>query len=110
MSPERRRHPRVRVDVAVQITAEDRAISGHLHDLSVDATLLEAPQAWPVGTAVRLAFELPDGGGSLDLAGTVIRVAEGEGQGQAMAVLFADLPPAAATRIDLFMGRRGGLG
>jgi hypothetical protein len=48
---------------------------------------------------------LPDDDVELRLTGQVIRLAEDAGQPQ-MAVLFSDLPPTAATRIDLFLARQ----
>jgi hypothetical protein len=73
----------------------------------VDAVLVEGERSWPVGTTVELSFTLPGPRAVLGLHGTVIREAEGEAAGRLMAVLFSDLPPAAATAIDLFMDAQG---
>jgi hypothetical protein len=108
---ERRRHPRVEVNVVVHVTAGDDVAGGRMHDISVDAVLLEAPRSWPVGTTVGLGFTLPGMQAPVSLSGTVIReTAEADGGARLMAVLFTDLPPATATAIDLFMAGQGNQG
>ena len=105
MSSERRRHPRIEVDAPVRVLSSGAVIAGRLRDLSVDATLVEAPLVWPIGSEVTLELTLPDDDVELRLSGQVIRLGEDAGQPQ-MAVLFSDLPPTAATRIDLFLARQ----
>ena len=106
MNADRRRHPRVTVDVPVQVIAQDATIDGRLRDISADATLVEAETSCAVGSEVTLDLQMPDGGAHLRLCGTVIRVDVVADTSVAMAVLFTDLPPAAATEIDLFMSRQ----
>lgn len=103
---ERRRHPRVSVDVPVTLTSADgTTLEGHLRDLSIDAVLVDTATNWPLGTAVSLELTLPGDNAPLRVPGTVIRHANGEGANPGMAVLFSDLPPNAATRIDLYLDR-----
>jgi hypothetical protein len=93
------------VDGAVQLTVDGTSFPGRLRDLSTDAVLVEAAQGWPLGTRVEVQLALPgDEGEPFTVVGDVVRVSAGD-PGQAVAVLFADLTPAAATRIDLFVDR-----
>jgi hypothetical protein len=108
MSSERRRHPRIEVDAPVRVHSGAAVIEGRLRDLSMDATLIEAARTCPIGTAVDLELTLPDDDVELRLTGQVIRLADDGDQPQ-MAVLFSDLPPTAATRIDLFLARQSTL-
>ena len=107
---ERRKHPRYEADVPVRLTVEGQAFVGRLRDVCRDAALVEVHGRWPLGTPVRLAMELPGTEWPLVVAGTVIRVAPGEGDATASAVLFSDLTPAAATRIDFFIALRSAAG
>lgn len=103
MNEDRRRSPRYPVDLAAELTVEGSAITGRLRDLCKDAGLVEAGMTWPVGTAVALGVKLDDA--PMSLQGTIIRVGTGEEDAQAMAVLFDALPPAVATRLDLFLDK-----
>ena len=105
---ERRKNPRFEADVPVRLTVEGHSYVGRLRDVCRDAALVEAHGRWALGTPVVLAMELPGTEWPLQVAGTVIRVAPGEGDATATAVLFGDLTPAAETRIDFFIALRGG--
>lgn len=107
MSADRRRHPRLEIDAPVRVLSGFEAIEGRLRDLSIDATLIEAEKTWPMGTDVTLELTLPDDDVALQLSGQVIRLAS-DGPQPGMAVLFSDLTPDAATRIDLFLARQSG--
>jgi len=99
---ERRRHPRIPVDVPVRLTVDGESLLGRLKDICRDAALVESNRAFPLETTVVLAMELPGTGGPLEVSGRVIRLA-GEDGVQAMAILFTGVTPAAATRIDFFV-------
>ena len=88
------------------LNGEAGPLSGQLRDLSVDAALLEAPESWPLGASVEMELTIPGDAALLRLPGQVIRHAELEDGGQGMAILFLDVPPNAATRIDLFLARQ----
>jgi hypothetical protein len=105
---ERRKNPRYEVDVPVRLTVEGRAHVGRLRDVCRDAALVEVHGRWPLGTPVVLAMELPGTEWPLQVGGTVIRVAPGEGDATATAVVFTDLTPAAETRIDFFIALNSG--
>jgi hypothetical protein len=104
---ERRKSPRRAADLPVRCVAEGRSFPARLKDICRDAALIEAHQACPLESRVVLALELP-GAGALEVAGRVIRLTAGEGDARAMAVLFTEATPTAATRIDLFLSRESG--
>jgi hypothetical protein len=107
VTAERRKSPRKSVDLPVRCVADGRAFPGRLRDICRDAALVESHQACALQTRVVLAMDLP-GAGAVEVAGRVIRLARGEGDARAMAVLFTDATPAAATRIDLFLSKESG--
>jgi hypothetical protein len=103
---ERRKSPRKPADLPVRCMADGRSFPGRLRDICRDAALVEVHEALPLDARVVLTVDLP-GAGTVEVAGRVIRVTEGEGDARSMAVLFTDATPAAATRIDLFLSREG---
>ncbi|HEY7511753.1 MAG TPA: PilZ domain-containing protein [Vicinamibacteria bacterium] len=106
MTIERRKSPRKPADLPVRCMADGRSFPGRLRDICRDAALVEVHEALPLDARVVLTVDLP-GAGTVEVAGRVIRVTEGEGDARSMAVLFTDATPAAATRIDLFLSREG---
>jgi hypothetical protein len=103
MSDERRRHPRRAVDVPALLLADGASMPVHLHDVCRDAALIESDRPLPLDAHVELRLTLPGVSTPLDVRGRVIRVTAGEQQLHAAAVLFDDLPPKDATRIDFFV-------
>ena len=101
--PDRRRYPRFKVKVPVQIAFGSERLTGLLMDLCRDAALIESATAIPVDSEVILAAELPGTGGPVQAVGKVVRLSPGPGGNHDMAVLFTDLSPAAETRIDYFI-------
>src|SRR5688572_11648642 len=97
---ERRRHPRIVVDIPVKLRAAGAEHAARLRDICREAALVEAEQSWPLETEVSLRMELPGTGGAIDVAGRVIRLAAAEGGRHGMAVLFTDVTAAAGMRID----------
>ena len=107
MKPEeRRRHPRVVVDLPVRLRVGDKTVPGRIHDVCRDAALVETHERCTVGTKVALAWESP-GGGMAQVDGVVLRVSAGEGDARRVAVLFVDIAPAAATAIEMLIDRAG---
>lgn len=107
MAEERRRSPRVLADVPARISAGDELIEGRVHDICRDAVLVYAERSWPVGTIVSVETELPRVKGTLRLRGPVVRLADAEGEGPGMAILFDGLDVQARMRIDLFLSEQG---
>jgi hypothetical protein len=103
---ERRKSPRKPADLPVRCMADGRSFPGRLRDICRDAALVEVHAALPLDARVVLTVDLP-GAGTVEVAGRVIRVTEGEGDARSMAILFTDATPAAATKIDLFLSRVG---
>ena len=101
---ERRKHPRKVVDLPARCAADGESFPARLRDICRDAALIEAHRACALDTWIVVSLDLP-GVGRLEMAGRVIRLADGEGDARGMAVLFIDATPAAATRIDLFLSR-----
>jgi hypothetical protein len=104
---ERRKQPRFVVDVPARLTAEGATFPGHVRDICRDAAWIEAERGCAIGAEVALAVELPGTGGPMIIEGRVIRVAPGEKAPNGMAILFKDLPPTSATRIDFFIALQG---
>jgi len=105
---ERRKNPRFPVDVPARLTVGNETTMGRLRDVCRDAAYVEANRWYPLQTEVSVAMELPGTGGPLEVRGTVIRLAPGDEGSHGMAILFADVTPAAALRIDFFISQREG--
>lgn len=103
---DRRKNPRIAVDVPAHLTVGAESLMGRLRDVCRDAALVEANRWFPLQTAVALAMELPGTGGPLQVTGRVIRLAPGEQGTHGMAILFDELPQAASDRIDYFLAQQ----
>lgn len=103
---ERRRNPRVAVDVPVRLTLGRDSIPGRLRDICRDAALVEVHHECTLGSDVSLMFELAEEDGPLQVAGQVIRLAPGDGDARAVAVLFRDVHPSVEGRIAMFLHRQ----
>lgn len=104
---DRRRQPRFDVDVPVRLTSGSLSFAGLLCDICRDAAWVESDRLCAVGEPVAIVVELPGTGGPMTIDGRVTRVAPGERAPNGMAILFGDLPPAVATRIDFFVALQG---
>jgi len=104
--PERRKSPRFMVDVPARLSVGGEILMGRLRDVCRDAALAETQLSFAVDTEVVLAMELPGTGGPLQLRGRIARLAPGEQGGCGMAILFHDITPAAAARIDFFVAKQ----
>jgi len=100
---ERRRSPRYPVDIPARLSSGGEAFPAQIKDVCRDAVLLESHRVLALGATVSLAMELPGADRPLNVLGRVIRVIRGEGDAHRLAVLFADVNPAAATAIDFFL-------
>jgi hypothetical protein len=105
MSDERRRSRRHPVKAPVRLSLGDEELPGLLRDICRAAALVESPRELSLGASVALAIELPSQIGTLQVAGRVARLAAPEDGIHPLAILFTDVPPAAATRLDLFLAK-----
>jgi hypothetical protein len=105
MSQERRRSRRHPVKATVRLKVGDEALPGLLRDLCREAALVESPRELDLEAPVTLAIELPALGGTLSVGGRVVRRAAAEDGIHPLAILFTDVAPADATRLDLFIDR-----
>lgn len=106
---ERRRSPRLAVDVPVTIRVAEEVRKGVLKDICRDAALVELDRWEVLGTQVVLEMDLPGSPGPLSISGEVIRLAPGEQAGHGMAILFASPSAEVEAGIDAFIaGQPGG--
>lgn len=105
---DRRRSPRLAVDVPVVIHVAGQTRKALLKDICRDAALVELDRWEVLGTEVALEMELPGSSGPLRVSGRVIRLAPGEQAGHGMAILFSALSPEVEAGIDAFIARPGG--
>jgi hypothetical protein len=103
---DRRRSPRVVVDLPVRLVVDGQTVPGRIHDVCRDAALVETHQRCSVGMNVVLSWETP-GGGMVQVAGVILRISAAEGDARRVAILFVDVAPATATAIELLVDRAG---
>jgi hypothetical protein len=103
---DRRRSPRVVVDLPVRLTVDGQTVPGRVHDVCRDAALVETHQRCTVGMNVVLAWE-SGGGGMVQVSGVILRISAAEGDARRVAILFKDVAPATATAIALLVDRAG---
>ena len=100
---ERRKSKRYEADVPTQLRVNGRLVDVRLKDVCRDAVLVETPETVALGTSVGVILGLPDGQNPVEVHGTVIRLAHlAEGEAAGMAVMFTELSPELATRLDFF--------
>ena len=100
---ERRKNKRYEVDVATRLRVSGQLFEVRLKDVCRDAVLVESSQTWPLGTPLGVVLGLPDGQSPVEVHGTIIRLSPpGEGELTGIAVLFTELSPELATRLDFF--------
>jgi PilZ domain len=104
---ERRRSPRLAVDVPVTIHVAGQPRKAVLKDICRDAALVELDRWEALGTEVILEMDLPGSSGPLRVTGEVIRLAPGEQAGHGMAILFSASTAEVETGIDAFIARQG---
>jgi hypothetical protein len=103
---DRRKSPRVVVDLPVRVGMAGQTVAGKLHDVCRDTALVETHETCEVGTRVTLAWE-SSGVGMVQVDGVVLRVSATEGDARGIAILFVDVAPATATAIELLVHRAG---
>jgi len=113
---ERRSHPRVPVDLPLQLTLRDRTVTTRILDLSGSGIRFSAPKPLPLLSRVQLAIQLPErieGGVTTPLAitGVVVRCDQtGETRTESAgpdafdtAIYFEDLSEAARSQLSQFV-------
>ena len=105
--PDRRRQPRYLVDIPVRLRCAEGVFPAHLRDICRDAAWVECDRGFTIDARLSITMELPGTGGPMEIDGRVIRLAPGEKAPNGMAILFGNLPPTAATRIDFYIALQG---
>ncbi len=108
MAEERRKSPRVVVDVPARLTIRGETFAARVCDICRDAALVEVERSYPLETPITLEAELPKVAGTIRASGRVIRLAPGRDAAHAMAILFDELPAEALLRIELFVSDQEG--
>ena len=104
---ETRKSPRFAVQVDAQLSMGMERFTGKVKNICRDAVLVEVSRDVPVGAELAVALALPGTGGPLQVVGKVVRVAPLE-HGRDIAILFTDVMPAYAQRIDFFIEVQSG--
>jgi len=112
---ERRRTPRVQVDLPLQLNIGEETVDTRLSDISTSGVRFRTTQPLTIMSRVQIALELPDTGEpAVDLAGVVVRSdlrpdAAGDpdptGGQYETAIFFDDLSEDARRQLDSLLGR-----
>jgi hypothetical protein len=106
---ERRRQPRIPVDLPLRLTFRDKTVETRIDDLSASGIRFRAPAPLPLLSRVQIALELPDGTPGKPLppvaiTGVVVRCLERPpGQEYDTAIFFEDLSESGRTRLSRFV-------
>ena len=107
---ERRRDPRIAVELPLRFTFEGKTIDSRIVDLSRSGIRFHTPQPLPVMSRVQMTLGLPEGKGTtgITIVGVVVRCAEVRGRRDLpfdAAIFFEDVSPASArNRLNEFIG------
>jgi uncharacterized protein (TIGR02266 family) len=105
----RREHPRVSVDLEVNLRSEHNFYAGLAENLSAGGVFVATHQLQKVGSKIDLTLRMPDGQESFQLVGEVrwVRVYnEHSDTPPGLGIRFIDLPQGAADAIGRFLGQR----
>ena len=110
---ERRKQPRVHVDLPLQLTFRDSTVATQIRDLSTSGIRFRAPSVLPLLSRVQIALELPEmpsgaSAGSLAITGVVVRSDETGDDQRAFdtAIYFEDLSERARSQLSQFIASR----
>jgi hypothetical protein len=101
---DRRAAPRVPVEIWVEEQHGMETLFRQAGDLSKGGVLLEKGFPKPVGTRVKLRFQLPGGGTPVEVLGEVVTAVVNDAE-MSTRIKFLDLAPADAARIEGELGR-----
>jgi len=108
---ERRKHPRIHVDLPLRLTVQDRTVETHIRDLSTSGIRFRSPSALPLMSRVQIALELPEtqegrAASALAITGVVVRSDESESKGKLAydtAIYFEDISEPALRQLSQFI-------
>ena len=114
---ERRKHPRLQLDLPLRLTVGERTVDTLICDISTSGIRFRTPEPLPMMSRVQIGLELPASGSSGPVAmnGVVVRSdlrpddagnPEPEGGPYETAIFFDDLPPQAQTQLTRFLENR----
>jgi hypothetical protein len=114
---ERRRTPRIQLDLPLHLTLGDRIIETRISDISTSGIRFRTPEALPLMTQVQIGLELPQSGadGPVALDGVVVRSdlrpdesgnPDPDGGPYETAIFFHDLSSQAHSHLTRFLERR----
>jgi len=109
---ERRRHPRIAVDLPLRLTLQNRTVVTRILDLSTSGIRFRTPEALPLLSRVQIGLELPASGGAaapLAITGVVVRCDELAAPDAApfdTAIYFEDLSETARHQLARFVSGR----
>lgn len=112
MSQERRRHPRVTLDLLVQFRLQsyDQFLSDYASDLSIGGMFLRTKTPKPEGSMLYFQFTTKDDGAVIEGLGRVVRVSEGGDGVAGMGIEFVNVEEPSMTRIRDIVDKRVGKG
>jgi uncharacterized protein (TIGR02266 family) len=101
---ERRLHPRLPVEMWVEDLTDGGQVFRRAANLSLGGLYLDQSIPMAVGTAVKLRFNLPDGGAPVTVEGTIVSINTTEQFG--MGVKFDAPGPDVQQRLRAYVDRR----
>ena len=107
-SAERRRHPRVRLSVAVDLKSNHNFYSAKTRDISRGGLFVETDVQIPVGSVIEVDLRFLKTR-TLVSAEVMWEMVNEQGQLEGLGVQFVGLPDSIAERIEAFMGLRSEL-
>ncbi len=96
---EKRRFRRVAVRARVRVKCGDRSVEGETIDISLNGTLVQASQTFPVGSPVEVSLYLLAGRPPVAGLGSIMRVVEGSQMG----IQLERLPAAESGRLQEYL-------
>ncbi len=111
MTDERRRHPRVKLNMLVQFRLQsyEHFLTDYASDLSSGGMFLRTREPKPEGTLLYFQFTTRDGGALIEGLGRVVRVVAKDGGEDApagMGIEFVNVEEPSLTRIRDIVGKR----
>jgi uncharacterized protein (TIGR02266 family) len=107
--PQRRQHPRYRVDLDVSLGSDHNFYAGLVENLSAGGVFVATHLLKPVGEQIELAIHLPDSEDVLRGLGEVRWIREYVERSElppGMGIRFIDLPQESLERIERFLSKR----